>query len=107
MSIFIEHEEMHKLRIERNQIIFSKSSTKDKAAFNNILNNVYEQLTVELKNMGYSGGAIFALKMARSQPQAVRAMVVHEPPVVRILTDSKKWQSFFANVYRMAFKYGD
>lgn len=56
---------------------------------------------------GNSGGAIFALEMARSQPQAVKAMVVHEPPVVRILPDSKKWQSFFANVYRMAFKYGD
>lgn len=56
---------------------------------------------------GNSGGAIFALEMARSHPQAVKAVVVHEPPTVRVLPDSKKWLNFFAKVYKMAFKYGD
>jgi pimeloyl-ACP methyl ester carboxylesterase len=56
---------------------------------------------------GNSSGAIFALEMARSQPQVIRAIVVHEPPTVRVLPDSKKWLGFFAKIYRMAFKYGD
>lgn len=56
---------------------------------------------------GNNGGAIFALEMARSHPQAIKTVVVHEPPTVRVLPDSKKWQKFFANVYSMAFKYGE
>lgn len=44
---------------------------------------------------GNSGGAIFALEMAARHPQAVKAMIVHEPPVIRLLPDSKKWQRFF------------
>ncbi|WP_152392968.1 alpha/beta hydrolase [Paenibacillus guangzhouensis] len=55
---------------------------------------------------GNSGGAIFALEMAARYPQAVKAMVVHEPPVVRLLPDSEKWQRFFANVYRTSFRFG-
>jgi pimeloyl-ACP methyl ester carboxylesterase len=56
---------------------------------------------------GNSGGAIFALEMAKSQPQAVKAMVVHEPPVVNVLPDSKKWLGFFAKIYSTAFKFGE
>jgi pimeloyl-ACP methyl ester carboxylesterase len=56
---------------------------------------------------GNSGGAIFALEMARSNPQAIKAVVAHEPPVVRVLPDSKKWLGFFSNVYRVALKYGE
>lgn len=56
---------------------------------------------------GNSGGAIFALEMARSHPKAIRGVVVHEPPTIRVLPDSKKWQKFFASIYKMAFKYGE
>ena len=56
---------------------------------------------------GNSGGAIFALEMARSHPEAIRAVVVHEPPTIRVLPDSKKWQKFFACVYKMTFTYGE
>jgi pimeloyl-ACP methyl ester carboxylesterase len=56
---------------------------------------------------GNSGGAIFALEMAKSQPQAIKVAVIHEPPVVRVLPDSKKWLRFFANVYRTSFRFGD
>lgn len=52
MSIYREHEEMHKSRIERDRIIFSKLSEEEKAAFIRILNKVYEQLAIELKNSG-------------------------------------------------------
>jgi DNA-binding MarR family transcriptional regulator len=52
MSIYLEHEEMHKSRIERDSILFSKLSEYEKNSFINILSKVYEQLAVELKNMG-------------------------------------------------------
>jgi pimeloyl-ACP methyl ester carboxylesterase len=52
---------------------------------------------------GNSGGAVIALDMAKTQPQAIKAAVVHEPPVVRVLPDSEKWHRFFASLYRMAF----
>jgi pimeloyl-ACP methyl ester carboxylesterase len=52
---------------------------------------------------GNSGGAVIALDMAKTQPQAVRAAVVHEPPVLRVLPDGEKWRRFFASLYRMAF----
>lgn len=55
---------------------------------------------------GSSAGALIALEMARSQPHAVRAIVAHEPPAVRVHPDHAKWQRFFAGVYRMAFRYG-
>jgi pimeloyl-ACP methyl ester carboxylesterase len=52
---------------------------------------------------GNSGGAVIALDMAKTQPQAIKAAIVHEPPVVRVLPDSEKWRRFFASVYRTAF----
>jgi len=55
---------------------------------------------------GNSSGAVIALDMAKTQPQAVRAVVVHEAPVARVHPDAKKLQRFFAGVYLMAFRYG-
>jgi pimeloyl-ACP methyl ester carboxylesterase len=55
---------------------------------------------------GNSSGAIFALEMARRHPHAVKAVVVHEPPVVRVLPDNAQWLRFFAGVYRLAYRYG-
>jgi pimeloyl-ACP methyl ester carboxylesterase len=55
---------------------------------------------------GNSGGAVIALDMARTQPQAIRAAVVHEPPVLRVLPDSEKWRRFFAGLYQMVFRFG-
>src|SRR5690349_9329966 len=46
--------------------------------------------------LGNSGGAVIALDMAKAQPQAIRAAVVHEPPLVRVLPDSAKRQRFIA-----------
>lgn len=50
MSIFIEHEEMHRSRIERDRIIFSKLREDEKTTFVNILNKISEQLSIELRN---------------------------------------------------------
>ncbi len=57
---------------------------------------------------GNSSGAVIALDMAKTQPQAVRAVVAHEPPIPRVHPQAKKWQRFFARVcpslttYRMS-----
>jgi pimeloyl-ACP methyl ester carboxylesterase len=55
---------------------------------------------------GCSSGAVIALDMAKTQPQAVKAAVVHEPPVVCVLPDHKKWLRFFAGLYYTAFRFG-
>nr|HET6902258.1 hypothetical protein [Ktedonobacteraceae bacterium] len=34
---------------------------------------------------GNSSGAVIALDMAKTQPRTVRAVIVHEPPVPRVL----------------------
>ncbi|AJG99834.1 MarR family transcriptional regulator [Clostridium beijerinckii] len=52
MSTFMEHEEMHKSRLERDKVIFSKLSEDEKATFVNILDKIHEQLIAELKNAG-------------------------------------------------------
>jgi len=55
---------------------------------------------------GNSGGAVIALDMAKTQPQAVRAVVVHEPPVTHVHPDCKTWQRFFAAVYWIGHMFG-
>jgi pimeloyl-ACP methyl ester carboxylesterase len=55
---------------------------------------------------GNSSGAVIALDIAKTQPQAVRAIIAHEPPLVRIHPQSRKWQRFFAHVYGTACTLG-
>ena len=55
---------------------------------------------------GNSSGAVIALDVAKTQPQVVRAVVSHEPPIVRVHPKARKWQRFFAGVYWMAFRFG-
>jgi pimeloyl-ACP methyl ester carboxylesterase len=55
---------------------------------------------------GNSSGAVIALDVAKTQPQAARAVVVHEPPLVRVHPKVKKWQHFFASVYLTGFQFG-
>ncbi|REE85096.1 pimeloyl-ACP methyl ester carboxylesterase [Paenibacillus taihuensis] len=55
---------------------------------------------------GNSGGAIIAMEMAKEQRSEVNAFVVHEPPVLKVLPDGAKWQRFFAEVYRVGWRYG-
>lgn len=55
---------------------------------------------------GNSSGAVIALDMAKTQPQAVRAAVAHEPPLPSVHPDAKKWQRFFEGVYHMSFRFG-
>lgn len=55
---------------------------------------------------GNSGGAVIALDMAKTQPQTVRAAIVHEAPVMRVLPDSDKQLRFFGGLYQMAYRFG-
>jgi pimeloyl-ACP methyl ester carboxylesterase len=55
---------------------------------------------------GNSSGAVIALDMAKTQTQAVRAIVVHEPPLARVHPKTRKWQRLFAGVYCSAFRFG-
>lgn len=52
LSIYNDHEEMHRIRIERDTFVFEKLSEDEKAMFINMLDKIYEQLAIELKNMG-------------------------------------------------------
>ena len=56
--------------------------------------------------VGSSGGAVIALEMARGQPQAIDALVAHEPPVVRVLPDAAEWQTDAAEIYLAAWQDG-
>lgn len=55
---------------------------------------------------GNSSGAVIALDMAVTQPQAVRAVIAHEAPVPRLLPEAHKWQRFFASVNSTAYTLG-
>ncbi len=56
--------------------------------------------------LGNSSGAVIALDMAKTQPEAVRAVIAHEPPLARVHPETKRWQRFYAKVYLNAFRYG-
>lgn len=55
---------------------------------------------------GNSSAAVIALDMAKTLPQALRAVVVHEAPLPRLLPNARKWQRLFAGVYLTAFRFG-
>jgi pimeloyl-ACP methyl ester carboxylesterase len=55
---------------------------------------------------GNSSGANIALDMAKTQPQAVRAIVAHEAIIPRMLPQARKWQRHFARAYLTAFRFG-
>ncbi|MFN8443491.1 MAG: alpha/beta hydrolase [Caldilineaceae bacterium] len=55
---------------------------------------------------GNSSGAVIALDLAKTQPQAVRAVIAHEPPIVRVHPKVKMWQRFYASVYLTSFHFG-
>jgi pimeloyl-ACP methyl ester carboxylesterase len=55
---------------------------------------------------GSSSGAVIALDMAKNQPQAVRLVIAHEPPIVRVHPRAQKLQRLFAGVYCTALRFG-
>ena len=55
---------------------------------------------------GNSAGAVIGLEVAKRHPGAVRALVAHEPPVLRVLPDGERWRRFVAGVYWLKFGFG-
>ncbi|HEU5030894.1 MAG TPA: alpha/beta hydrolase [Spirillospora sp.] len=49
---------------------------------------------------GNSSGAQIALELAARHPEQVRALVAHEPPLLRLLPDADHWESVIADVER-------
>jgi pimeloyl-ACP methyl ester carboxylesterase len=43
--------------------------------------------------LGSSGGAIYSLELVARHPEAVRALVAHEPPVSTLLPDAGHWRA--------------
>lgn len=55
---------------------------------------------------GNSSGAVIALDMAATQPESVRAVVVHEAPLPCFLEEAEKWKQFFESCYYIAHRFG-
>lgn len=55
---------------------------------------------------GNSSGAVIALDMAKTQPDAVQAVVAHEAPVACVHPHARRWQRFFASVYLTGLRFG-
>ncbi|MGH3319781.1 MAG: alpha/beta fold hydrolase [Streptosporangiaceae bacterium] len=50
---------------------------------------------------GSSSGAIVALDLVTRHPDAVRTVVLHEPPILALLPDPAKWAAFLDQVYEI------
>lgn len=55
---------------------------------------------------GTSGGAIIGLEMVRSHPDAVTALIAHEPPVIRVLPDAEAALEAFTRILLATWEEG-
>lgn len=55
---------------------------------------------------GNSAGAEVGLELAKNHPDIVEGLVVHEPPVIRVLPDADTFQRKVAEIYRTAWTEG-
>ena len=55
---------------------------------------------------GNSAGAEVGLELAKNHPDIVEGLVVHEPPVIRMLPDADTFQRKIAEIYRTAWTEG-
>ncbi|GAA1968438.1 alpha/beta hydrolase [Microbacterium deminutum] len=55
---------------------------------------------------GNSAGAEVALELGKNIPDVVAGLVVHEPPVIRVLPDAGELQTKIAEIYRTAWTEG-
>jgi DNA-binding MarR family transcriptional regulator len=51
-GIYLEHEKMHQSRIEQDQFFFENLSIEEKDQLIALLNKIYKQIAVDLKNRG-------------------------------------------------------
>lgn len=55
---------------------------------------------------GSSSGAVVALRLLASHPDAIRVMIAHEPAAVSLIPDDGHWVDFFARMYAVYRKRG-
>jgi pimeloyl-ACP methyl ester carboxylesterase len=58
--------------------------------------------------IGRSGGAIIGLELAATRPELIDFLIVHEPPVIELLPESKaqRWRSFVDEIYTKSQREG-
>jgi pimeloyl-ACP methyl ester carboxylesterase len=49
--------------------------------------------------LGISGGGTIGLELITRHADKVKALVVHEPPVMEVLPDRERWRGIFADIY--------
>ncbi|MFA1822082.1 alpha/beta fold hydrolase [Virgibacillus oceani] len=68
---------------------------------------VLEATNTEIADIyGNSSGAIIAMELATVFPEMVNTVVIHEPPLVKVLPDKDKWLAFFANIHSTTTRLG-
>ncbi|WP_432974855.1 alpha/beta fold hydrolase [Dactylosporangium sp. CA-233914] len=82
----------HRSGGDRHADLDVAQQARDAAA---IIRHVGQQALV----FGNSGGAIIALQLAVTDPQLVRAVVAHEPPLLSILPDAAQWFAYQERIY--------
>jgi len=55
---------------------------------------------------GNSSGALVALEVLIHFPERIQTVIVHEPPIVPLLSDAGEWLAFFDRVYETSCKQG-
>ncbi|MEK4301401.1 alpha/beta hydrolase [Oceanobacillus sp. FSL W8-0428] len=64
--------------------------------------NGYERAYI----LGNSAGAIIALETAVRMPEIIKKVIIHEPPVVNVLQNNKKYLHFMTKTYNIGLRYG-
>lgn len=55
---------------------------------------------------GTSSGAMIALEIARMMPEISEKVIVHEPPVVKVLPNPKKYLRLLTRTYNIGLRFG-
>lgn len=88
-------------------------STRPEANFFNIQEHVADIQAILDENgfqkahiVGNSAGAMIALELARMMPEISEKIIVHEPPIVKILPNPKKYLRLITRTYNIALRFG-
>lgn len=56
--------------------------------------------------VGNSGGAMIALELAKMMPEISEKIIVHEPPIVKVLPNPKKYLRLITRTYNIGLRFG-
>jgi len=88
-------------------------STRPQANYFNIHEHVDDIKAVLHENgyesahiVGNSSGAIIALETAVRMPEIIKKLIVHEPPLLLVLSNKKKYLRFMTRTYNIGLRFG-